>query len=221
MFEQAIQLDPQFALAHAGIAHLCGLIHEIREQNPKWIERGLAACDRANALAPELPEVLVARARISYAQKKFEESARLAQSAIERKPDCEGSWNILGRAYFASGRFPEAAALAEQAIEANGDDYNTYVPYGRALKRLGRKKEAEHVQERFIKVLRQQLELVPEDVRARILLATQLASFTEHADETVRHLQTAVALRPGDPSTLYNAACTYGVLGEKNKRSKP
>jgi serine/threonine protein kinase/Flp pilus assembly protein TadD len=217
MFEQAIQLDPQFALAHAGIAHLCGLIHEIREQNPKWIERGLAACDRANALAPELPEVLVARARISYAQKKFEESARLAQSAIERKPDCEGSWNILGRAYFASGRFPEAAALAEQAIEANGDDYNTYVPYGRALKRLGRKKEAEHVQERFIKVLRQQLELVPEDVRARILLATQLASFTEHADETVRHLQTAVALRPGDPSTLYNAACTYGVLGEKKQ----
>jgi serine/threonine protein kinase/Flp pilus assembly protein TadD len=217
MFEQAIQLDPQFALAHAGIAHLCGLIHEIREQNPKWIERGLAACDRANALAPELPEVLVARARISYAQKKFDESARLAQSAIERKPDCEGSWNILGRAYFASGRFPEAAALAEQAIEANGDDYNTYVPYGRALKRLGRKKEAEHVQERFIKVLRQQLELVPEDVRARILLATQLASFTEHADETVRHLQTAVALRPGDPSTLYNAACTYGVLGEKKQ----
>ncbi len=217
MFEQAIQLDPQFALAHAGIAHLCGLIHEIREQNPKWIERGLAACDRANALAPELPEVLVARARISYAQKKFDESARLARSAIERKPDCEGSWNILGRAYSASGRFPEAAALAEQAIEANGDDYNTYVPYGRALKRLGRKKEAEHVQERFIKVLRQQLELVPEDVRARILLATQLASCTEHRDETVRHLQTSVALRPGDPSTLYNAACTYGVFGEKKQ----
>src|SRR5208283_4959504 len=101
MFEQAIQLDPNFALAHAGIAHLCGLIHEIREQNPKWIARGMAACDRANALAPELPEVLVAHARLSYAQKKFQETAVLAQRAIERKRDCEGSWNILGRAYFA------------------------------------------------------------------------------------------------------------------------
>ncbi|HKO05274.1 MAG TPA: hypothetical protein VJW51_11020, partial [Candidatus Acidoferrales bacterium] len=29
------------------------------------------------------------------------------------------------------------------------------------------------------------------------------------------HLQTAVALRPGDPNTLYNAACTYGILGKK------
>ena len=214
MFEQAIQLDPNFALAHAGIAHLCGLIYELREQSPKWIERGLAACDRATALAPDLPEVLVAHARISYAQKKYDEAALLAQRAIERKPDCEGSWNILGRAFFASGRFEEAAALTERAIEANGDDYNTYVPYCHALDRRGRKKESEHLRERMIKALRQQLELVPEDVRARILLATQLAYFKEDA-ESVRHLQTAIALRPGDSSTLYNAACTYGVLGKK------
>jgi serine/threonine protein kinase/Flp pilus assembly protein TadD len=215
MFEQAIQLDPQFALAHGGIAHLCGLIYELREQNPKWIERGLAACDRATALAPDLPEVLVARARICYAQKKYEESALLAWRAIERKPDCEGSWNILGRAYFASGRYEEAAALTERALEANGDDYNTYIPYDQALERLGRKKEAEQVRARMGKVLRQQLELVPEDVRARILLATNLAYFKEETDECIRHLQTAVALRPGDPNTLYNAACTYGVLGKK------
>jgi serine/threonine protein kinase/Flp pilus assembly protein TadD len=215
MFEQAIQLDPNFALAHAGIGHLCGLIYEIREQSPKWIERGMAACDRATALAPDLPEVLVARARMYYAQKKYGESALLAQRAVERKPDCEGSWDILGRAYFASSRFEEAAALTERAIEANGDDYNTYIPYGRALRNLGRQKEAEQVTERFIRALRQQLEIVPEDVRARILLATQLANFKEYEDETLRHLQTAVALRPGDTSTLYNAACTYGVLERK------
>ncbi len=216
MFEQAIQLDPNFALAHSGIAHLCGLIYEIREQNPKWIEKGLAACDRATALAPDLPEVLVARARICYAQKKFDEAAMFAQRAIERKPDCEGSWNMLGRAYFASGRHQEAAALTERAIEANGDDYNTYVPYMLALERLGRKEEAADARARIRKVLRQQLELVPEDVRARILLACNLAYLGE-AEESVRHLQTAVALRPNDGNTLYNAACTYGVLGKKSE----
>jgi serine/threonine protein kinase/Flp pilus assembly protein TadD len=215
MFEQAIQLDPNFALAHAGIAHLCGLIYEIREQNQKWIERGMAACDRATALAPDLPEVLVARARLCYAQNKHAEAALLAQRAIERKPDCEGSWNILGRAYFASGRFEDAAAITERAIECNGDDYNTYIPYRQSLERLGRKKEANEVRERMAEVLRQQLERVPEDVRARILLATSLARGGQDADEAIRHLQTAVALRPGDPNMLYNAACTYGVLGKK------
>jgi serine/threonine protein kinase/Flp pilus assembly protein TadD len=217
MFEQAIQLDPKFALAHAGIAHLCGLIYEIREQNSKWIERGLAACDRATALAPDLPEVLVARARIFYAQKRYEEAALLAQRAIERKPDCEGSWNILGRAYFASGRFEDAAALADRALECNGDDYNTYPPFASSLERLGRKKEFEALRERMVKVLRQQLEIVPEDVRARILLAAAIAYEHNDGDEAIRHLQTAVALRPGDPNILYNAACTYGVMSRKQE----
>jgi tetratricopeptide (TPR) repeat protein len=193
---------------------LCGLIYEIREQNPDWITRGIAAGDRAMALAPDLPEVLVARARLFYAQKKYDESELMARRAIERKRDCDGSWNILGRALLSRGKYEEAAKLAEQALEANGDDYNTYIPFLLSLERLGRKKEAENLRERMTEVLRQQLEMVPEDVRARILLATNLASAGE-AEEGIRHLQTAVALRPNDANTLYNAACTYGVLARK------
>jgi serine/threonine protein kinase/tetratricopeptide (TPR) repeat protein len=214
MFDHAIELDSNFALAHAGIAHLCGLIYEIREQSVAWIERGLASCDRALALAPDLPEVMVARARLFYAQKKYDECALMARRAIERKPDCDGSWNILGRALMTSNRYKEAAELVEKALEANGDDYNVYVPYMLCMERIGLKKEAGVMRERMSKVLRQQLELVPEDVRARILLATNLASVGE-ADESMRHLQTAVVLRPKDGNTLYNAACTYGVLGKK------
>jgi serine/threonine protein kinase/Flp pilus assembly protein TadD len=214
MFEQAIHLDANFALAHAGIAHLCGLIFEIREQNLDWIARGITACDRAMALAPDLPEVMVARARLFYAQKKYDESRLMAQRAIERKRDCDGSWNILGRALLSNGKYEEAAALKEQALEANGDDYNTYIPYGLCLERLGRKKEAEIIRQRMNVVLRTQLEMVPEDVRARILLANNLAALGE-AEESIRHLQTAVALRPNDGNTLYNAACTYGVLTRK------
>ena len=59
--------------------NLCGLIYEVREQNPDWIEHGLSACDRAMALAPDLPEVMVARSRLFYAQKKYDESALMAQ----------------------------------------------------------------------------------------------------------------------------------------------
>jgi serine/threonine protein kinase/Flp pilus assembly protein TadD len=215
MFEQAIQLDPAFALAHAGIAYLCGLIYEVRDQNKKWVERGLSACDRASTLAPDLPEVLVARARVAYAQKKYDEAVLLARHALERKPDTEGAWNILGRAYFASNRFEEAVPLTEQALKFNGDDYNTYIPYEQCLAHVGLKIEADNVRARMAKVLRQQLEIVPEDVRARILLASNIANAGQDPEEASRHLQTAVALRPGDPNTLYNAACCYCVLGKK------
>jgi serine/threonine protein kinase/Flp pilus assembly protein TadD len=214
MFEQAIKLDNNFALAHAGTAHLCGLIFELRDQNPDWIARGLAACDRAMALAPELPEVLVARARLFYAQKKYDEAELMCKRAIERKNDCDGAWNILGRALLSTGRYEEAVALTDKALEANGDDYNTYIPFHSCLNRLGMDKEAEQLRQRMTGVLRQQLEMVPEDVRARILLSSNLAHAGD-VEECVRQLQTAVALRPNDGNTLYNAACSYGVLGRK------
>ena len=112
----------------------------------------MAACDRAMALAPDLPEVMVARARLFYSQKKYDESELMARRAIERKRDSDGSWNILGRALLTQSKYEEASKLAEQAIEANGDDYNTYIPYHTSLERLGQKKESENLRRRMIVV---------------------------------------------------------------------
>ena len=211
MFEQAVERDGKFALAYAGVANVCGLIYELREKQPRWIERGLAACERAMALDPGRAEVLAARARIYYAQQKYDDAAAYARLAIERKPDCEGAYNVLGRAYFASDRFEDAALVVEQALEANGDDYNTYIPYRVSLERLGRKAEALRVRERQTRALERQLELVPDDVRARILLAVEYASLGR-TTEAVAQLERAVHLRPDDGNTLYNAACVFGVL---------
>jgi len=109
-----------------------------------------------------------------------------------------------------------AANLAEEAFEANGDDYNKYIPYRVCLFRAGRTAEARSVGTRMNEVLRKQLETVPEDVRARILLSSNLAEGGE-SEESIRHLQTAMVLRPNDGTTLYNAACTYGCLKIKKE----
>lgn len=214
MYEQAIKLDANFALAHAGVAYICGIIHEIREHNPKWVERGEAACNRALELDPNLAEALVARARIFYSQLKHDEAIEFAHRAIALKPDCEGVYNILGRAFFASGRFEDAVAIIDKAIEANGDDYNVYIPLTNSLERLGRFAELDRYREMEIRMLERQLEVVPEDVRARSLLAADYANSGRNED-AVRHLEMTVALRPNDSNVLYNAACTYAVLGKK------
>jgi non-specific serine/threonine protein kinase len=214
MFEQAVKLDPNFALAHAGIAIVCGIIHEFREQDPKWIARGLAACNKALALEPSLPEALASRARLFYAEKAFDDAIRYSWLAIERKGDCEHAYNVLGRSYFASGKYREAADIAERAIEANGDDYNVFIPYVLSLNRLGLKETERKFLERFASALEKQLELVPEDVRARILIAGAYGNLGR-VEDSVRHLDTAVALRPNDTNVLYNAACTLGVLQKK------
>jgi serine/threonine protein kinase/tetratricopeptide (TPR) repeat protein len=214
MFEQAIKLDSSFASAYAGIANACGLQFEYHGRNPVWIERAETACQRALELDPKLADALVARARIFYSQQQYDEAARYSLQAIDRKPDCEGAYNVLGRAYFASGRFQEAADLIERAVEANGDDYNVYIPYTNSLDRLGSTAVSRRFREMEMLVLERQLEMVPEDVRARGLLAADYANIGR-ADDAVRHAEMAVALRPSDSSVLYNAACTYGVLRKK------
>jgi len=54
----------------------------------------------------------------------------------------------------------------------------------------------------------------PDDVRARILLAADLANLGQ-PEEAVLHVRIAVAMRPTDSNVLYNAACTYGSLSMK------
>ena len=216
MYKEAVKLDPKFALAYAGMAHVWGGMHEYRTSNPQFIENGLEASAMASNLAPDLPEVISARARIHYAQQHFDDAIRLAKRAIERQPDTEGAHDVLLRSYFASGRHEEAAQLAESAMEIVGNDYNTLIPLINSLERLGRAADAEKLRAREREVLVEQLQRFPDDVRARILLACDLAILGQE-DEAVQHVKIAVAMRPMDANILYNAACAYGVLKMKKE----
>ncbi len=216
MFEHAVQLDPNFALAYAGIATISGMQFELHGRDPHWIEKGVAAANRSFELDPQNPEVLAGRARLCHVQQKYDEAIRLAQMAIERRADCQSAWDILGRALFSSDRWQEAARLAERACQAAGDDYNVYVPYVNAISALGEKEKAREFIERLIRVLEQQIDTVPEDVRAHILLACKYAEVGRR-NEAAQQLEMAVAMRPNDPSVLYNAACTYGLLSLKTE----
>ncbi len=216
MFERAIALDPNFALAHTGLATACGYVYYFHERDMKWIERGVQSLELALRLAPDLPEVLTARALFAEAQRRFDEAIDYVRRALERKPDCEGAYMVLGRAYFESDRLQEAAAVTERALEVSGDDYNTYIPYLNALDRLGQAERVHSVRERMVRTLNAQLELVPDDVRARILLANMYAALGDKESAT-RELGRAITLRPNDANVLYNAACTYGVLQMKTE----
>jgi len=214
IYENAVSLDPAFALAHAGIANVCTLYYFDYERAAKWMDRAVAASRRARELAEGLPEVQVAEAWISYKEGRYDEAEALVEKAIQTKPDCEGAYYLLGRALFSSGKYHVLEEMAERAIEASSDDYNVFVPILNGLGAAGKQDKYRSFRQRMILVLENQVMKVPEDARARSLLARLYAEINR-PDDAIREMQFAVTLRPNDPTLHYNCACTFTALDRK------
>jgi tetratricopeptide (TPR) repeat protein len=216
MFENAVAQDPGFALAYAAIANACAQYHYNYDRKKAWLERSREASRKAVALQPQLPEVKVAQAWILYTQGEYSEAVHVAQEAVERKRDTEGAYYLILRSLFSAGRFQEIAAMADAALEASGTDYNVYVPITNALDALGKKDALAQFRQREIETLELHLRTVPEDARARLLLAADYAALGR-PEEAMREANLGIALRPNEANVLYNAACVFCQLGKKDE----
>jgi serine/threonine protein kinase/Flp pilus assembly protein TadD len=216
MFENAVAIDPSFALAYAACANACAMFYCNYSRDQVWVERARQASGKAVALRWDLPEVQVSQAWVLYATNLHAESVRMVQQAIERKKDCEGAYYLLCRALFSAGRYREVAEVAEVALEASGEDYNVYVPIMNALGALGKKEIRKNVQTRAVAAFENHLKQVPEDARARILIAGYYAELNR-VDDAIRETTMAMTLRANEASILYNAACVFCSLDKKSE----
>jgi serine/threonine protein kinase/Tfp pilus assembly protein PilF len=216
MFENAVAMDPAFALAHAASANACAMFYSNYSRDTVWVERAREASGKAVALRWDLPEVQVSQAWVLYAAELHDEAVRMVRKAIERKRDCEGAYYLLCRALFAAGRYQEVVDVADAAIEASGEDYNVYVPIMNSLGAMGKEEARRNMVHRVIVALENHLKQVPEDARARVLLGGMYADLGR-TDDSMRELNLAVTLRANEASILYNAACVYCGLKKKQE----
>jgi serine/threonine protein kinase/Tfp pilus assembly protein PilF len=216
MFENAVTMDPSFALAYAANANACAMFYCNYSRDSIWVERARNASGKAVALRWDLPEVMVSQAWVLYATELHDEAVRMVEKAIERKRDCEGAYYLLCRALFSAGRYQEVINVMETALEVSGEDYNVYVPIANSLGALGKKDAHRNLLLRRIGALENHLKQVPEDARARVLMATDYAELGR-VDDAIRELNMAITLRANEASILYNAACTYAILKRKRE----
>ncbi len=214
MFENAVAIDPSFALAYAACANACAMFYCNYSRDQLWVERAREASGKAVALRWDLPEVQVSQAWVLYAAELHDEAVRMVRKAIERRRDCEGAYYMLCRALFAAGRYQEVVDVSEAAIEASGEDYNPYVPILNSLGAMHKEEAMRAMAKRFTAALENHLKQVPEDARARVLLAAYCAKLGRD-DDALRELNLALTLRANEASILYNAACVFCLLGRK------
>ncbi len=214
MFENAVTQDPNFALAFAAIANVCAYYHAHYAREDVWIHRARGAAERAMALQPDVPEVMVAQAWILYAKGQYDEMTAITRNVIARKRDCEGAYYLLLRGLYASGKYQEVANVADEAIESSGTDYNVYVPIMNSLGALGKDEALRNIRHRAIQAMEGHLRQVPEDARARILLGNYYAVEGRH-DDAVREANLAMLLRPNEAMVHYNVACVFCSMNKK------
>jgi tetratricopeptide (TPR) repeat protein len=175
------------------------------------MERAKAAAAKAEELSPNLPEVEVARGWVTYAAGNLDETIHIVKQALARKPDCESGYYLLSRSLFTAGRYQEVADIAEVAIAASGEDYNVFSPICNALGALGKTAALLNLRQRRLEMIEAHLLKVPEDARARMIVALEYA-LVGRTDEAMREVNLVVTLRPDESIALYNAACVYCVL---------
>ncbi len=118
-FQQAIDLDPNYALAYAGLADCYNLLDDWGKSSPRdSFPKARVAAQRAMELDDSLPEahVSLAMVRVSYdwdwvgAEQEF-------KRAIELNPNYATAHQWYGETLASLGRFPEAEAEVKRARE--------------------------------------------------------------------------------------------------------
>jgi non-specific serine/threonine protein kinase len=213
MFESATALDPDFALAHAGLANVCVQHYYYFERNRRWIDRAIDSYENARKNGSDAPEIRLAEAWLAFAEKRYDKVVDVMQTVLAKHPDLDGGYYLLGSALFESGKYQELVDIMETAIAHSGENYNTTIPISNALGALGKTEVLNNFNHRVIAILSAHLKKVPEDARARVLLA---GVYAHHArfEDAKREADMAIALRPDDTMILYNLACLFCLMND-------
>jgi serine/threonine protein kinase/Flp pilus assembly protein TadD len=213
MFQRAIEIDPNYALAHAGVAYCCCFLYMYFDARASNLNQADAASKKAVELDPQLAEAHVARGLAVSLRKEFEEAEHEFERAIQIDPKSYDAAYFYGRALLSQGKWERAAEMFARANEIRPEDYQALNFLAQATEGMDRHEEAVRIRRRSIGLVDKHLELNPDDSRALVLGAASLAAVGD-TDRSVEWAGRGLAIDPEDPMTLYNVACVY-ALGKR------
>jgi len=213
MFERAIEIDPRYALAHAGVADCCSFLYMYWDASKANLEQADAASRKAFELDPELAEAHAARGLAVSLSKRYDEAQREFETAIRLNPNLFEALYFYGRTCFQQGKLVEAVQHFVQASRVRPEDYQSALLISLPLKGLGRQAEAQAALRHGLQVVERHLELNPDDARALYMGAIAMIQLGQ-GERGLEWASRALAMDPEDSGVLYNVACAYALQGQ-------
>ena len=216
MFTRATEIDPEYALAYAGIADASAFRYMWYEKDEAHLERAEAASRRALQLDPELAEAHAARGHVLALGKSYAEAEREFDTATRLDPTLYEAYYFHARAALMQGKFEKSAEMFEQASAVRPEDYQAPMIVVQVYRSLGDEVKAREANRRGLRIIEKHLELNPDDTRA-LVLGTKALWDSGEQDRARIWAGRAIAQGPEHPSVLYNLACFYSLAGEVEK----
>jgi tetratricopeptide (TPR) repeat protein len=154
LFEQAIGLDPRFALAHAQLSRVHSLLYALFSQEKLQKNRANAEANEALRLRPELGEAHLARAvYLSRVENDYDRALKefdIAQAALPNDPFV---FHGRGHTQLRRGKFPEAIADFERATELDPMSWNMFDMLANTYYAVGNYSGAERAKKRAFELV--------------------------------------------------------------------
>jgi TolB-like protein/Tfp pilus assembly protein PilF len=217
MFEQALKLDPDYALAYAALTRSLGHIYQFGGGDVALLDEMDAASRKALDLEPGLAEAHVARASYFNDRGDTEAAIEEYEEAIRLDPNNADSYWAFGRLRYQQGDFAETARLWEKSIELDPEFLYPIVLTPQVYTSLGLEDEVNRSLRRIVVASERHLELNPDDYGARLVVASALLELGERVDEAMLWASVVLASDTDDALTLYNLACFYSKAENVDK----
>ncbi len=216
MYEHAIERDPHYAPAYAGMADCYSYIYSFHDADRANIDKAMALGQKAIDLDPEAADGHVARGRAFYHDRCYAEAETEFEMAIKLNPDHPGAFEAYARNSYSWGGLEKAAVLFAVAVEKDPDNFDSPILLAQTLKALGREDEAVEQHERGLANAKKYAKLHPEHARALYMYAIGLAN-NGVREEAFEVIDRALAIDVDDPMILYGAACVYALTGREEE----
>ncbi|MGH8095279.1 MAG: TPR end-of-group domain-containing protein [Chthoniobacterales bacterium] len=215
MFTEALELDPNYGRAYAGIAVCDGLLF-LYYQADFSAEKILEMADKAVALESNLAIAHTARGVALTVARRFEEANLEFERGIMLEPDSFECHFLYARPAFAQGKIARAVEALERAAKINPADYKPPALAIHMYRSLGRESDCKAAAHKTVELAEPELVSNPEDPRPAVAgaLAWLELGETEKALDWTRRAQ---AIESEDVGALYNIACVYSHLGETER----
>jgi adenylate cyclase len=215
MFVKAIELDPGYSPAYAGLADVHSWLYEWEGSHGADLEAADNFSLKAIELAPLLADGHSSRGNALSNDKRYAEAEEEYRQAIRLDPNSFEAYYSYGRLCFRTGDIRKSADMFMKASSVRQEDFQSLILAEQSLRMLGDPESVTALTEGVTR-LRKQLTLDPEDRRALSLGAA--AIFLQGGkDEAFRMLDKGLELYPNDTGILMNNLFVHALDGRKEK----